>query len=90
MLRIQEVIYDIKSDMIVETGVAHGGSLVVYASLCTAIGKGRVTWARPLSPQELAKAGSWDRKALRKAPRWSVNGWPTSSRTGRLLSSDGP
>lgn len=42
MLRIQEVIYDVKPDVIVETGVAHGGSLVFYASLCTAIGKGRV------------------------------------------------
>lgn len=42
MLRIQEVIYDIKPDVIVETGIAHGGSLIFYASLCTAIGKGRV------------------------------------------------
>ena len=42
MLRIQEVIYDIQPDVIVETGVAHGGSLIFYASLCTAIGKGRV------------------------------------------------
>ena len=42
MLRVQEVIYDIKPDVIVETGVAHGGSLIYYASLCTAIGKGRV------------------------------------------------
>lgn len=42
MIRIQEVIYDIKPDVIIETGVAHGGSLVFYASLCTAIGKGRV------------------------------------------------
>lgn len=42
MLRIQEVIYDIKPDVILETGVAHGGSLIFYASLCTAIGKGRV------------------------------------------------
>ena len=42
MIRIQEVIYDIKPDVIVETGVAHGGSLLFYASLCTAIGKGRV------------------------------------------------
>lgn len=42
MLRIQEVIYDVKPDVIVETGVAHGGSLIFYASLCTAIGKGRV------------------------------------------------
>ena len=43
MLRIQEVIYDIKPDVIVETGVAHGGSLIFYASLCTAIGKGQPT-----------------------------------------------
>jgi cephalosporin hydroxylase len=42
MLRIQEVIYGIEPDVIVETGVAHGGSLIFYASLCTAIGKGRV------------------------------------------------
>lgn len=28
--------------MIVETGVAHGGSLVFYASLCRAMGRGRV------------------------------------------------
>jgi len=42
MLRMQEVIYEIKPDVIVETGVAHGGSLIFYASLCTAIGKGRV------------------------------------------------
>lgn len=42
MVRIQEVIYNIQPDVIVETGVAHGGSLVFYASLCKAIGKGRV------------------------------------------------
>jgi len=42
MIRIQELIYDIKPDVIVETGVAHGGSLIFYASLCAAIGKGRV------------------------------------------------
>ena len=42
MIRIQEVIYDLKPDVIIETGVAHGGSLIFYASLCLAIGKGRV------------------------------------------------
>ena len=42
MIRIQEVLYKIKPDVIVETGVAHGGSLVYYASLCKAMGKGRV------------------------------------------------
>lgn len=42
MVRIQEVIYRIKPDLIIETGVAHGGSLVYYASLFKALGKGRV------------------------------------------------
>ena len=42
MLRMQEVIYRLQPDVIVETGVAHGGSLVFYASLCKAMGKGRV------------------------------------------------
>jgi cephalosporin hydroxylase len=42
MIRIQEVIYSVQPDVIIETGVAHGGSLVFYASLCHSIGKGRV------------------------------------------------
>ena len=41
-MRLQEVIYRVKPDVIVETGIAHGGSLIFYASLCKAIGKGRV------------------------------------------------
>jgi cephalosporin hydroxylase len=42
MFRIQEVIYQIKPDVIIETGIAHGGSLIYYASLCKAMGRGRV------------------------------------------------
>lgn len=42
ILRMQEVIYATKPDVIIETGVAHGGSLILYASLCKAMGKGRV------------------------------------------------
>lgn len=42
MIRIQEVIYSVKPDILVETGVAHGGSLVFYASLFKAMGRGRV------------------------------------------------
>ena len=42
MIRIQELIYQLEPDVIVETGVAHGGSLVFYAGLCAAMGKGRV------------------------------------------------
>jgi cephalosporin hydroxylase len=42
MVRIQEVIYRIKPDVIIETGVAHGGSIIFYATLCKAMGQGRV------------------------------------------------
>lgn len=42
MIRMQEVIYQVKPDVIIETGVAHGGSLIFYSSLCKAMEKGRV------------------------------------------------
>lgn len=42
LLRIQEVIHRVQPDVIVECGVAHGGALIYYASLCTSLGKGRV------------------------------------------------
>jgi cephalosporin hydroxylase len=42
LLRIQEVIYQVKPDVLIETGVAHGGSLIFYASLFKAMGRGRV------------------------------------------------
>jgi cephalosporin hydroxylase len=42
VMRIQEVIYQVRPDFIIETGVAHGGSLVLYASLCKAMGHGKV------------------------------------------------
>jgi cephalosporin hydroxylase len=43
LVRMQEVVYRVKPDVIVETGVAHGGSLIFYASLFEAMRtKGRV------------------------------------------------
>ena len=42
MFRVQEVLYTIKPDVILETGIAHGGSLIYYASLFKAMNKGRV------------------------------------------------
>lgn len=38
VLRIQEVIYRVKPDIIIETGIAHGGSIVFYASILKAMG----------------------------------------------------
>lgn len=42
MLRMQEVIHRLRPDVIIETGIAHGGSLIFYASLMKAMEKGRV------------------------------------------------
>ncbi|MGB8320750.1 MAG: CmcI family methyltransferase [Ignavibacteriaceae bacterium] len=42
LIRLQEIIYTIKPDIIIETGIAHGGGLVFYASLCRAMKKGKV------------------------------------------------
>lgn len=42
MVRVQEVLYRVKPDVVIETGVAHGGSLIFYASLFKAMEKGRV------------------------------------------------
>lgn len=42
MIAMQELIWDIQPDLIIETGVAHGGSLIYYASLMELIGKGEI------------------------------------------------
>src|SRR6476620_9389301 len=42
LVRIQEVIWSVRPEVILETGIAHGGSLIYYASLCSAMGHGRV------------------------------------------------
>lgn len=42
MIAMQEIIWEIKPDLIIETGIAHGGSLIYYASLLELIGNGEV------------------------------------------------
>jgi cephalosporin hydroxylase len=42
ILAMQELIWSIQPDVIVETGIAHGGSVVFYASMLELIGKGEV------------------------------------------------
>lgn len=42
LVRVQEAIHRVQPSVIIETGIAHGGSLVFYASLCKAMGRGRV------------------------------------------------
>ena len=42
IVAMQELIWTVKPDLIIETGVAHGGSLVFYASLLELLGAGQV------------------------------------------------
>jgi len=42
IVRIQELLYQVRPDVLIETGVAHGGSLILYASLFQVMGQGRV------------------------------------------------
>jgi cephalosporin hydroxylase len=42
MVIMQELIWDVKPDLIIETGIAHGGSLIFYASMLELIGKGEI------------------------------------------------
>ncbi len=38
MIAMQEIIWQIKPDLIIETGIAHGGSLIFYASMLELLG----------------------------------------------------
>jgi cephalosporin hydroxylase len=42
MLRYQEAVFQLRPDVIIETGIAHGGSAIFSASLCKLMDKGRV------------------------------------------------
>lgn len=42
IVTMQEIIFRAKPDLIIETGIAHGGSLIFYASMLELIGKGEV------------------------------------------------
>jgi cephalosporin hydroxylase len=42
ILAVQEIIWQIKPDLVIETGIAHGGSLIFYASMLELIGGGQV------------------------------------------------
>jgi cephalosporin hydroxylase len=42
MIAMQEIIWKLKPDLVIETGIAHGGSLIYYASLLELIGNGKV------------------------------------------------
>lgn len=42
MIAMQELIWSVRPEVIIETGIAHGGSILYYASLLELIGQGEV------------------------------------------------
>lgn len=42
MIAVQEIIWEVKPELIIETGIAHGGSLIFYASILELVGHGQV------------------------------------------------
>jgi cephalosporin hydroxylase len=42
MIAMQEIIWKVKPDLVIDIGIAHGGSLIYYASLLELIGNGHV------------------------------------------------
>src|ERR1700712_2912009 len=84
MVRIQEVIWQVRPTVIVETGVAHGGSLIFYASLFAAMGEGRVIGVdieiRPNNRQAIEAHPLFDRIRL-------IEGSSTASATVDLVRS---
>jgi cephalosporin hydroxylase len=65
ILMVQELVWRVRPDVIVETGVAHGGALVLYASLLELLGRGRVIGVDI---------------EIRKYNRLAIQSHPTSSR----------
>src|SRR2546425_9028988 len=55
VVAMQEIVWQVKPDLIVETGIAHGGSLIFFASLLGLLGGGGVVlrvghYIRPPKP----------------------------------------
>ena len=42
IIAMQEIIWQVRPELIIETGVAHGGSILFYASMLELIGEGKV------------------------------------------------
>ncbi len=65
MVRLQEVVYDLQPEVIIETGVCFGGSLLFHATLCEAIGKGRIIGVDIRIPEATRSAVEANRLAHR-------------------------
>ena len=42
MMAMQEILWDVKPDLVIEVGIAHGGSILYYASILELLGHGEV------------------------------------------------
>lgn len=42
IIAMQEILWQVQPDLVIETGIAHGGSLIFYASILELIGKGEI------------------------------------------------
>ncbi len=56
LMRLQESVFTIKPDVIIETGVSRGGSAVFFASICRLMGKGKVISIDITIPQEVRRS----------------------------------
>lgn len=56
LIRLQETIFVSRPDLIIETGVYKGGSLLYYATVCHALGKGRIIGVDVSIPLEVRSA----------------------------------
>lgn len=52
IIAAQELVWKVKPDVIIETGIAWGGSIVFYASLLQLIGKGKIVGIDVALPQK--------------------------------------
>src|SRR5664279_4923652 len=69
ILVVQELVWKNRPDVIVESGVAHGGALILYASLLELLGRGRVIGVDI---------------EIRKYNRLAIQSHPTSTRINLL------
>jgi cephalosporin hydroxylase len=65
LVRLQEVLFGLRPDVIVETGVYYGGSMLFHATICEGIGKGRVIGVDIRIQEDARKAIERDRLGSR-------------------------
>ncbi|HZL30487.1 MAG TPA: cephalosporin hydroxylase family protein [Pseudolabrys sp.] len=81
MIAMQELIWEVRPDLIIETGIAHGGSLILSASqlalldMCDAISAGQ-----PLDPKVSARKVLGIDIDIRAANRSAIEAHPMASR----------